>query len=60
MTKKHTMKKTYISPNAKTFELHFEGLIANSDKIDESNAGRGFDERDASYSNRRNSIWGDE
>lgn len=55
------MKKTYISPNVKCIELMFEGLIAESNGggLQGGNTGRCFDDKDASYSNRR-SIWGDE
>lgn len=55
------MKKTYISPNAKTIELRFEGLIAQSVGVKAgASLGNEYNSDDESYSNRRNSIWGDE
>lgn len=55
------MKKTYISPSVKSINLAFEGLVAVSGGVDSgSSLGNEYNGEDVSYSNRRNSIWGNE
>lgn len=55
--------KKYISPAIKPIRLEAEILLAGSNEeggLDGGKMGREFNNNDASYSNRRNSIWGDE
>lgn len=56
------MKKTYIAPTANSIKFNVEGMIAQSGGGvgTGGNVGNEYTEGDVSYSNRRNSIWGEE
>lgn len=55
------MKKNYFAPVAKTINISAEGFLAGSTGVASGNGlGNDYNGEDVSYSNRRNSIWGDE
>lgn len=57
------MKKNYFAPVAKTINISAEGFLAGSNDggvTTGSGLGNDYNGEDVSYSNRRNSIWGDE
>lgn len=60
------MKKAYIVPTVKSINLAFEGLVAQSPQGGLNNGNQVGnqkavgDDDDNFFSNRRNSIWGDE